>query len=445
MYEIKRIQHPVGQGCFHSFEISNKDQKFTYIYDCGSDNLTELHREIDVYTELYGNDKIDLLVLSHLDNDHVNGVERLLANIDVETVMLPYLHFWERLYLFSDACHNKSLTTGYFDLVADPVTWFQSRGAKRVVFVSSSMGGDEPTNPDALSPLGPDFNGDNDSDHHFFLKMRSYKDGNYNRPDIKSSSEVSISFLPRSEEISIATNRGPLWVIVPFNHPEPVNFERFIKELKRLLRIRVLGKRNYFSVTKRIKKILSNKHLRKELADLYFLIRKDRNLSSMSIYSGPARNDGRVYHRCRGIKFEEQDELFEFSQRRWFRRKLRHRKYQYFHEEMVRSGGKGGWLGTGDSNFNSRNRLQAFSDFYRRHIGYVSTFLLPHHGSKNNFNGSSLKTQLDEVLGIAAASSSNTYGHPDPILMHTLNYRGVALCVNEDTRSSFYEELFYEV
>ena len=88
--QVIRCQHPVGQGGFHTSEIrirSSRTEKFTIVYDCGATQNDALQQSIDWYVNNY--EKIDLLVLSHLDNDHVQGLDQLLTHISVDTVLIP--------------------------------------------------------------------------------------------------------------------------------------------------------------------------------------------------------------------------------------------------------------------------------------------------------------------------------------------------------------------
>lgn len=72
-------------------------------------------------------EEIDLLVLSHFDDDHVNGVERLLKSRKVRILALPYMDVGHSLAaaasVGTDPC---SASTAAFQL--DPVTWLKSRG-----------------------------------------------------------------------------------------------------------------------------------------------------------------------------------------------------------------------------------------------------------------------------------------------------------------------------
>ncbi|WP_162713499.1 MBL fold metallo-hydrolase [Brucella intermedia] len=78
----ERRQHPVGQGFFHSgFILEDREIRLSYVYDCGSMAAYkgERDREIDSFHRQAANLKtLDLLYLSHVHADHINGVEKLL-------------------------------------------------------------------------------------------------------------------------------------------------------------------------------------------------------------------------------------------------------------------------------------------------------------------------------------------------------------------------------
>ena len=92
---ILRYQHPVGQGCFHTgiirgncFRTSSTDD-ILYVYDCGALDQKVLRSEIDLLSGEYSS--INALFLSHLDHDHVSGLDYLLAKIKVQTIYIPYI------------------------------------------------------------------------------------------------------------------------------------------------------------------------------------------------------------------------------------------------------------------------------------------------------------------------------------------------------------------
>lgn len=66
--------YAVGQGGFYSEKIQYERQTYTIVYDCGSvGSKSKLVQAINNSTL----DKVDCIVLSHLDRDHVNGLSDL--------------------------------------------------------------------------------------------------------------------------------------------------------------------------------------------------------------------------------------------------------------------------------------------------------------------------------------------------------------------------------
>ncbi|WP_157456865.1 MBL fold metallo-hydrolase [Carnobacterium maltaromaticum] len=91
------ISYPVGQGFFYSGSIQN----FQLVYDCGTEgNVTDLKYLIDFYFEEINKEKtIDMLVVSHFDNDHVNGLPYLLSKCTVKKMYIPYYEIEDLLVL----------------------------------------------------------------------------------------------------------------------------------------------------------------------------------------------------------------------------------------------------------------------------------------------------------------------------------------------------------
>lgn len=88
MMRFIRTFHPVGQGAFYSEDIEQGGQRiFRMVYDCGSLSLNKSDLKKRVQSDFAGDLNVDLLFISHFDQDHVNGV----ANLNPQTVILPFL------------------------------------------------------------------------------------------------------------------------------------------------------------------------------------------------------------------------------------------------------------------------------------------------------------------------------------------------------------------
>lgn len=105
-YSFLRIFHPVGQGAFFTEQILSEHRTILNIaYDCGSCRKKDIESEIKKCV-FWGNiSHIHILFISHLDKDHVNGIDCLINNklIDEETVViLPFSYLSLLKYLVFD-------------------------------------------------------------------------------------------------------------------------------------------------------------------------------------------------------------------------------------------------------------------------------------------------------------------------------------------------------
>lgn len=114
--EITRVIHPIGQGAFYTETIFDNDNNkyFNVVYDCGSNtsnkndsksnNKSLIEYRIDCYLNLLKKQqkikqkekqeekpKVDAVFISHFHDDHVNGLEYLLENANVQYLFIPQL------------------------------------------------------------------------------------------------------------------------------------------------------------------------------------------------------------------------------------------------------------------------------------------------------------------------------------------------------------------
>ncbi|MCL6445189.1 MAG: MBL fold metallo-hydrolase, partial [Alicyclobacillus sp.] len=137
--EFVETFHPVGQGLFYSGCIGGS---FNFVYDCGSTSQAKKLKQAIVR---YKKDvtKIHLLIISHFDKDHISGLDDLLANLELDSVVMPYVNILERiLCILSSNLRSR----WYRDFLVDPVEYLRSKGAKRIVFIlPGDVGGADPS------------------------------------------------------------------------------------------------------------------------------------------------------------------------------------------------------------------------------------------------------------------------------------------------------------
>lgn len=121
--------HPVGQGLFCTGMVfMERAPVFKFVYDCGTSSQQKLlDNAID---KLQFSSDIDLLTISHFDNDHISGIGRLLNKYKVKTLLLPALNLEERLYIAYSNGIGVSDNVIYFYI--DPVKYLLSKYNDRI-------------------------------------------------------------------------------------------------------------------------------------------------------------------------------------------------------------------------------------------------------------------------------------------------------------------------
>lgn len=102
-----RVLFPVGQGGFAFESIDG----FSVVFDCGSVTApTRVNHYIDTLLA-HGITKIDNVIISHFDRDHVNGIEYLMSKIHVCNILLP--HIPNNLRMVYDVATHHAVTATY--------------------------------------------------------------------------------------------------------------------------------------------------------------------------------------------------------------------------------------------------------------------------------------------------------------------------------------------
>jgi Predicted hydrolase (metallo-beta-lactamase superfamily) len=286
-------------------------------------------------------------------------------------------------------------------MIVDPTKWFRNRGAREVIHIlpSGETPSDGENEEERLGPTG-------DLEGGALRLVGAHRaDANMRNkfPDIDGESSV----LPAGRKLVVAGPQGigVFWEIVPF-WKSPADLKAFMADVKTKLQIKH-GKRSTF--LKRVVDALKDKRKRRCLADLYEYHAKDRNRSSMCIYSGPSSRSKAP--RCSdGMLF------------------LGEERYRHIHSPA--------WLSTGDAPLKELAYGRAFEQFYRSRFGEISVFVLPHHGSGHNFPTTMMNQLRPDVW--LAPSGHNSYHHPTPWLRSWASRRGTFWRVSHQERTGMF-------
>lgn len=368
---MQRTLHPVGQGGFYTeqfFEITHpfKNSKLTnVVYDCGSS--PSLYVENEIIRTFPRRSTIDVLFLSHFDNDHINGIQHLInRGIEINYLVLPLLNKKQKIIAY--------LETGIKEFDPNSLNaYFKTDKIKNVIYVK----------PYEAESFG------NNSDNPNLTEKR------YPAADI--------SKVPREIKSGTGLNIGQLvnWVYIPFN----VVDDSFYDDFKNYLTSHDAGSLqklenfsgegiddNAWNKIKDIYKTFHNKIL------------KNKNSSSLVVYSGPdiilsGKKDNLIH-------------LVEMNANNYFVH-LRRKTVNFTRQkELVAA------LYTGDINLsetvsvNNEKVMDEIISTLKYVIKNVGLVQVPHHGSRLNFDLNIISEIPDAFAYFYSYGTYNNYKHP---------------------------------
>ena len=125
-YNVDIHFYRVGHGLFSYGQIKNDKNSaiYTWVYDCGSHSKRLINKSIKTYKNINNNAETDLLVISHFHRDHINGVQELLKQIRVKTILLPYIPVWQRLLI---GLYYRKYDNDYWNFLQNPRAFFSDK------------------------------------------------------------------------------------------------------------------------------------------------------------------------------------------------------------------------------------------------------------------------------------------------------------------------------
>jgi beta-lactamase superfamily II metal-dependent hydrolase len=230
-----RTFYPIGQGAFYT---EKHDNNINIVYDCGSkSNKNKVDKKI---INSFNNEIINILFISHYDEDHINKIHLLIQNNTVNIVILPLLHNDERLLLY-----NFYLSIGFNEvasLINNPDSFFSDN--TKIIYVS------------------PDEDIKNDEDETSIT--------------LKELETNGITTLKNKTKILI----NEFWEYIPYNHL----YTQRNEELINLLKANTIDVENLKSdLNYGLKNISTIRKIYKELSG-------NINENSLIVYSGPLEN-----------------------------------------------------------------------------------------------------------------------------------------------------------
>lgn len=397
-----RRQAPVGQGGFHigalasdigpACDLFGVDRFLSadtlYIYDCGSEPMRHVQAEIRALVATQPSRRLDILALSHFDRDHICGTPHLLHKTKgfagVDTVLLPYVDDAERLIAIGKAVNDGGRVPSFFSAMAvDPLATLGGLGAQRIILVRSEDDDGE-GGAVGLAPV-PGGPGSDDVWQSRRGERRLSWRPKLARPDRPWRFETVLR-TPRMHVIESsnvmligATDDGSIhWKLRPYTRAAKVSEIAAFKAAVEVIFGWGAGTFDLKAASPAVRRQMVTTK-RTKLAKAYAQAFKDKNLTSMSLYSGPAEPSA-----LDAVSIEHGLGANELT--------------------------KVGWLGTGDAHLREPSERHALEAAFAVDLPVTSTFLFPHHGSIENTDPDALVSQADDW--VAAADPIHDWEHP---------------------------------
>ncbi|MBR4854093.1 MAG: MBL fold metallo-hydrolase [Alistipes sp.] len=371
-FSVKRIIHPIGQGAFYTERLNIGEVEYNVVYDCGSLRRSKVvQTEVNSYYE--DGDVIDILFISHFDNDHINGLLHLKKKCVIRNVVMPLIdgnHKW--VYL-------SRLDASLRSIITEPEVFF--RDAK-LIWVKT-------------------FNSDEDGSESYVIDQVNEAQAGQSVEIINSGTRIYLKGFSD-------------WCYIPFNFDEKSRYDKLVNELLTAgIDISLLENDN-------IEYIIQNT---RTINDCYKRTMSDgSNKTSLVLYSGPTNNE---------FKFEQNifcsPKIIPSA----------YIEHLLVFREVYKSCVACLYLGDTDLNqrCSSYDILDAICSTLRNLTQNIGLVQLPHHGAIKNYNPTILSAFNHATRYFASFGRLNGYGHPSARVVEEVSSSNIFYPVREERDS----------
>ena len=383
---MKRMFLPVGQGAFYfeRFSVEECGQCVNIVYDCGS--LSGLkHLKKIVNYEFEKTDVIDALFISHLHEDHINGIPLLMERCHVKRVYLPLISPVDLALMRLDF-----ETRSRPSLASDKLS-IENDAQMLEMFVRGML-----VNPRrTLHEISRRYNRDT-----IIFELDSFSDGltqhGVLRQGIKDLSAEIFG-------VSGKEHSNVVWRYKTFCIKNEYAVNSVIRKFAEMF----AGEATPERIAELIKEASKDKNTRTKIRGLYASLKGEFNSHSLTVCS----------------------ESFNADNRQMFYNELSKDSALY----RLPSDTASGCLYTGDfeaSNIRYWNQLKSA---YNESWGNIGCVQVPHHGSSHNFNDAML---MMEAYHVISAGFGNNHHHPSRYVLGKYQCGNIfPFVVTQDPRS----------
>ena len=352
---------PVGQGAFYLERFKSNKDIINVVYDCGS--LTDVNIvEKEIRSNFHKGDEIETVFISHIDYDHINGLEYLLKYCKVKNIVFPYTKREDKITLAIDYfCKNNNASDNDFTykFINDPHHTIRDLNSDTILYGIREYHSDN------------DSSWTNDNEYEEEFKI------------INSGFNLFEVFL-FSKNISNIN-----WEYVPFNFREDKRKKQFFDELNNNLK--KLGLSFHQIGIDKILQKWADPDIQNAIIEAYKKVKGNLNTNSMVLFSGIRDNN---VNQWRMNPYNNCHCSYCF-----------HKYINHFYYDFK----KNGCLYTGDYEAKGKQKWNELRKAYSKYWDYIGCVQIPHHGSYRNYNH---EFALLDAYFIISVGCKNKYRHP---------------------------------
>ena len=400
---ITWIQHAIGQGGFHSGQLINKDGiRFNWIFDCGAKNSKQFENYLLDWTRRL-NEPVDWLFISHFDFDHVSGLNTLMSRCVIQDVMIPYVNDEELAYVLLSEIARGNLDRTLVELIADPASFFLSRGANRIIFLNGGRPMEPGGREDREPPEPPDESTAGEDGRGWTIRISKPVAALTTPAWAHSASGPSRVGIVNGGTCAVTIVRGSIGLrLMPYRAPiTQTAHSQLLVDVQNLVKHALSswpGRPGLRGLAYAIAQHARTPNGRAELRTLHKNHAGSSNRASLSLLSEPFNFDPlRAYCNV---------------------------NYPFDHFSTAPNGV---WINTGDAELLAPTDLNDWQKCYSTSLADVRVLALPHHGSDKNSDGN-LQVLCPKALFTAHVKSTSKK-HPGANVSLTAGKR--LACVSE--------------
>ena len=393
--EVTRIFHPVGQGGFYTESFDNKRM---VVYDCGgSDNVKE---SIDSLFDRESSPQIEAIFISHLHDDHINGLQYLLDKTSAKWLFMPCFSqeiVFETLFYNSLQNPNRiSINSFVVSLIESARSGQSFMGDTRITTIS-----------------------DESSEREF----PSYSLNGNIPPIIPSGTHLT---------------EDKFWVYIPYNpKSQKIKFSKVDIKYRSTIE-QIYNETSAEKQANGLAEFVKN-HSVKTCKEIYkALFGGIHNSQSMPVFSGilPLNNMQLGHPLTPFCHFDididcHHHDFLGHCFIDWHH----YTPHAYFSSEKIICN----FLYTGDYNAQKEENTKAIIKFYKEHQAWdtICGIQIPHHGSKYNYHPALYEGRY---YAVASAGIRNKYHHPNIDTLTNIAANGCfPFVVTEDGKTAIYQ------